>query len=189
MEKLFSEKQGNVCSVNDYTFNSLLLKCVEYLKNNVWQSVIVIVALILAFGFKATHFTYHIDMLIFDYYSGNVLIGAGRFSAPIISFLTNWMQFAPFWHTAMMILILFFSGLVYTVLFKTNIPNISDYASFSFWVVFATFPILSYQLTCPILSVVLPFLLIGISLWLLFPIFHGSKYHLSIYLFRLFLSQ
>ncbi len=184
MKELILKKQDNDYSVNVYTFNNLFFNCVEYLKNNVWQSVIVVVTLVFAFGFKATHFTYHIDMLIFDYYSGYTLIGAGRFSAPIISFLTNWMQFAPFWHTAMMMLILFFSGLIYTVLLKNTIHYVSNYALFSFWVVFATFPIISYQLTCPILSVVLPYLLIGISLWLLFPIFHGAK----ITLINLFVS-
>lgn len=164
---------------NNYNFYNLISECADYLKNNVWQGVFVAVALIFAFGFKASQFSYHIDMLIFDYYSSYDLIAAGRFSAPIISFITNWMQFAPFWHIAMLMVILFFSGLVFTVVFKTVLHKLSNFALFSFWIVFATFPIVSYQLTFPILSVVLPYLLIGISVWLLLPVFDGVKLYKS----------
>ena len=182
LKSRISNRQTAVASLAD-----LFSECSIYLKDNVWQAILVVVSLVLAFGFYATHYTYHIDMLVDDYYNDTVLIAAGRFSAPIISFLTNWMQFAPFWHTAMLCIILFFAGLIFAVLFKRVFSEIPSFATFSFWIVFATYPIISYQLTYPILSVVLPYALIGIAVWLMLPIFKGEKMSLSSMLLSVFL--
>lgn len=160
--------------------SSLFTNVYDYCRKHKGQCVAVIGALVLAFGFHATQYTYHIDMLVDEYYNGTVLIGAGRFSAPIINYLTNWMQFAPFWHTAVMAIILFFGGLVFGLLFK-EISNgkITDTAVFAFWIIFSTYPIICYQITYPILSVVLPYILVGVSLWLLLPIIRNEKLQLA----------
>lgn len=160
--------------------SSLFTNVYDYCRKHKGQCVAVIGALVLAFGFYATQYTYHIDMLVDEYYNGTVLIGAGRFSAPIINYLTNWMQFAPFWHTAVMAIILFFGGLVFGLLFK-EISNgkITDTAVFAFWIIFSTYPIICYQITYPILSVVLPYILVGVSLWLLLPIIRNEKLQLA----------
>ena len=158
------------------SIKSLINKFSDYCKNHIWQCILVVIAEIMAFGFHATHYSYHIDMLVEEYYNGTVLIGAGRFSAPLINYLTNWMQFAPFWHTFLMAIILFVSGLIFGLLLKEASDNkLVDNAIFAFWIVFSTSPIVAHQMTYPILSVVLPYLLIGISLWLLTPWLNGAK--------------
>lgn len=155
---------------------SLVNKLSDYCKNHIWQCILVVIAEIMAFGFHATHYSYHVDMLVEEYYNGTVLIGAGRFSAPLINYLTNWMQFAPFWHTFLMAVILFVSGLIFGLLLKeASKDNLSDAAVFVFWIVFTTFPIVAYQMTFPILSVVLPYLLVGLALWLFLPIINLKK--------------
>ncbi len=162
------------------SLRSLFEKFSDYCKNHVWQCVLVVLAETMAFGFHATHYSYHIDMLVEEYYNGTVLIGAGRFSAPLINYFTNWMQFAPFWHTFLMAVILFISGLVFGLLLKEASENkLSDGAVFVFWIVFATFPIVAYQMTFPILSVVLPYLLVGLALWMLFPLIDSKKISLK----------
>lgn len=167
---------------------SLLNKFSDYCKNNIWQCILVVIAETMAFGFHATHYSYHIDMLVEEYYNGTVLIGAGRFSAPLINYLTNWMQFAPFWHTFLMAVILFASGLVFGLLLKEASCNqMPDNAVFVFWIVFSTFPVIAHQMTYPILSVVFPYLLIGVSLWLLMPWFNNAKVNILRILSALFL--
>lgn len=154
----------------------MLCKIKDYVSKKHFYCICVIVALIMSFGFYASNYTLSTDMLVFDYYSGTVLISAGRFSAPIISFFTNWMQFAPFWHTVAMGIILFISGLAMALVFKElSDGKIADSSVFVFWAFFSTYPIIIYQLTYPILSVILPYFLISVAMWQLIPLIKDEK--------------
>ncbi len=158
------------------SLHSLIKKFSDYCKKHVWQCILVTLVETMAFGFHATHYSYHIDMLIEEYYNGTVLIGAGRFSAPLINYFTNWMQFAPFWHTFLMAVMLFAAGLLFGLVLKEASDNkLPDTAVFAFWIVFSTFPLVAHQMTYPILSVILPYCLIGVALWLMLPIINGQK--------------
>lgn len=158
----------------------MINKISNYCKQHVLQCVTVAVSLVMAFGFYATHYTYNTDMLVEEYYNGTVLIGAGRFSAPLINYFTNWMQFAPFWSTVILGVILFIAGLMFGLLFKeASLNKISDNSIFVFWLIFSTFPIISYQLTYPVLSVTLPYILVAISMWLVLPLFDCKKIKIS----------
>lgn len=121
--------------------------------------------LVLAYGFYATHYTVHIDQLFQEYYNGNLLFSVGRWTTPVIHFLTNWMNFAPFWHTAVMAILLFLSAIAWTDLFsRASGGKISDTALFVFCCVFVSYPAIKAQLTYPILNIILSYVLVPISI-------------------------
>ena len=124
--------------------------------------------LILSYGFFATHYSYHIDQLVPEYYSGTALISAGRWIAPLIHLLTNWMNFAPFWHTAIMAALLFFAATAWIILFKeVSVDRLSSASLLAFGVFFVSFPVLAAQLTYPVLNIALAYWLIPVALWIL----------------------
>ena len=128
--------------------------------------LIVSVALVLSYGFYATHYTFHVDQLVSESYEGTVLIGAGRWSAPLIHLLTSWMDYAPFWHTAVMGILLFLASVVWCVLFQeASGGKISDYAALVFSVLFVSSPALKSQITYPVLNLALAFILVPVALY------------------------
>lgn len=148
------------------------------IKRNPLNTTIVAFCMLLAYGFYATHYTYHIDQLVFEYYDGTALITAGRFVAPLIHFFTNWMAFSPFWHTIAMCLLLFLASMLWAALFQQASGDIlSDSGLFVFTVAFTTFPITAYQLTYPILNIALAYALVPISLFLLFFDTQTTRFH------------
>lgn len=155
-----------------HIFNDLY----EYIKRHVLFSIIVVLTMVFAYGFLATHYMYNVDMLVDEYYTSTLLISAGRFSAPLLNYLTNVMTFAPFWHTCFMSIVLFIAGLLFALLFKkASGDKLSDTSVFVFWLVFVTYPVISYQLTYPIISVVIPYILVPIAIYLLYGIFDNER--------------
>ena len=141
-------------------------KNIDWIKENKAYDIILLITLILSYGFYATHYTFHIDQLVSDYYNGTTLIGAGRWAAPLIHWLSNWMNFAPFWHTAVMAILLFFSATAWVILFRdVSNGHLTVFASIGFSVFFVSFPVLEAQLTYPVLNIALSYLLVPVSLW------------------------
>lgn len=125
---------------------------------------------ILAYGFFATRYTYHIDSLVSDYYDSDLLISAGRFVAPLLNYVTNWMAFSPFWQTVMLCILLVIAGLVNAVLIKRESKNkISDGTLLVFVMAFVSEPLVTGQLTYPNLNIWLSFVLVPLSLWVINP--------------------
>ena len=145
--------------------------CIKQLiiKNPFQLSAVVFVCLI-AYGFFATKYTYHIDSLESSYYDGVTLISAGRFVAPFIHRITNWMAFSPFWQTVMFCGILVIAGLFYAVLLKRESGNrISDKELFFFVMLFVSSPLMVGQLTFPNLNIALSFVLVPWAIWMMDP--------------------
>ena len=143
-------------------------KMVGFIKRRPLFAVFAALNLVAAYGFFATHYTFNLDQLVSESYNGTVLISAGRWSAPLIHMFSNWMEYAPFWHTLAMMFLLYLSGLVFVVLFEDAANGqLKDSALFVFWLIFPTFPMISEQLTYPILNIALAYLLVPVVLWLL----------------------
>lgn len=133
-------------------------------------SCCLVLVCVLSFGFFATRYTYHTDSLVSEYYDGVKLIAAGRFVAPLLSFVTNWLAFSPFWQTVMMCLFLIIAGLVYAVLIKRESENkFSDEILFCFIMAFISAPLMTGQLTYPNLNIYLSFVLVPLTLWVIRP--------------------
>ena len=163
------ENNNNRLSGNSLSFFYL---CLDYLKNHSLYAIISSFVIVLSYGFYATKYTFNLDQLVPEYYDGNVLISAGRWAAPLIHFFTNWMEFSPFWHTVLMMLLLWISGLCWIILFKkASFNQIKDKALFVFWCLFPICPMITEQLTYPILNIALAYVLTPIAIWLLYPIF------------------
>lgn len=148
--------------------SELIGRCYNYSKRRPIYIILMVVVLFLSYGFYATHYTIHIDQLVTEYYNGNVMIGAGRWSAPIIHIFTNWMNFAPYWHTLLMAILLFASAMVFGQVFmKASEDKLPDYAVLIFSVIYISYPIINAQLTFPILNIALAYLLSSIALWII----------------------
>lgn len=133
----------------------------------VQKSIIVFTALtiVLSYGFYATHYSIHIDQLVTEYYNGTALIGAGRWATPVIHWLTNWMNFAPFWHTMIMGVLLLAGAVCWSFLFKkASNDHLSDFSLIAFSVIFVSYPVIEAQITYPILNIVLSYSLVAVSL-------------------------
>lgn len=156
--------------------NSITFACFEYIKKHPLYAVVSAFTVVLAYGFYATHYTFNLDQLVPQYYDGNLLVTAGRWAAPLIHVFTNWMDFSPFWHTILMMLLLWLSGLCWIVLFNRAADgSISGKALFSFWLIYPVFPMIAAQLTYPILNIALAYVLVPVALWLLYPMWFEKK--------------
>ncbi len=143
--------------------------CIDYIKKNPLQAVVSFFVIILAYGFYATKYTFNLDQLVPSYYDGDVLITAGRWSAPLIHWVTNWMEYSPFWHTALMMVLFWISGLTWIVLFdRVSMGKISKKSLLSFWAIYPIFPMISEQLTYPILNIALAYVLTPTAIWLIY---------------------
>lgn len=148
--------------------SQLIERCCKYSKNNPFHIILMVLVSILSYGFYATNYTFHIDQLVTEYYNDNVMIGAGRWSAPIIHLLTNWMNFAPFWHTLLTTILLFASAIVFGQVFMVaSNDKMPQYSILIFGVIYISYPIIIAQLTFPILNIALSYLLSSIALWML----------------------
>ena len=144
----------------------LLKKCFSFPLQNKRYSICLILTLVLSYGFYACHYTVHIDQLVPEYYTGTYLINAGRWSAPIIHFFTNWMSFSPFWHTVVMGLFLFLAAIAWSVLFFTvSNGKLSETTLLVFSSLFVSYPVITAQLTYPILNIALCYVLVPFSLY------------------------
>ncbi len=166
---------NNMIKENNSENNSIFNSCIEYIKSHPLYAVATAFVLVLSYGFYATKYTFNLDQLVPEYYDSTLLITAGRFAAPFIHLFTNWMDFSPFWHTMLMMLFFWISGLCWIVLFnKAADGNISNKALFSFWLIYPIYPMISEQLTFPILNIALAYILIPIALWILYPYIFNS---------------
>ena len=140
---------------------------IDYLKRNKLFSILTILAMVLSYGFYATQYgAFNVDSLVMDYYNGTLLIGAGRWAATTIHLLTNWMNFSPFWHTAVMCILLYIAALIWVCLFdRVANHKIKPWALLIFAIAFVSCPIHSYQLTYPVLHIALAYGLTPLSLW------------------------
>ena len=143
----------------------MVREMMSFLKSKKLLALMTCVIIVLSYGFYATHYTVHIDQLVSEYYNGTVMIGAGRWAAPMIHWLTNWMNFSPFWHTGIMAILLFFASIVWLMLMmKASKNQLPDLALIGFSVVFVSYPVIEAQLTYPILNIALAYGLVPLSL-------------------------
>ena len=148
----------------------LIPEICRLVKEHPFYSLLVLLVCVLAYGFFAAQYTYHIDSLESSYYDSFVLIGAGRFVAPLVHLATNWMAFSPFWQTVMYCILLVIAGLIYAALIKRESGNaVSDRVLFVFIMAFVSSPLMVGQLTYPNISIALSFLLVPLSLWFTDP--------------------
>ena len=121
--------------------------------------------LLLSYGFYAAHYTVHIDQLVPAYYDGTLLVNAGRWSAALIHLFTGWMDFAPFWHTAVMCICLLFASVLWALLFsEASGGKLSEPVLTVFGAVFVSYPVLMAQLTFPVLNIALSYALVPLAL-------------------------
>lgn len=166
----------------------VLKKHFLFIKEKKYGALCIAVTLVLSYGFYASHYTVHIDQLVSEYYNGTLLVNAGRWSAPLIHLLTGWMDFSPFWHTAVMALLLFAAATAWGVLFSmTSAGKISNAAFLSFGAVFVSFPVTAAQLTYPILNIALAYLLVPLALQSVLSGFAVKKGRIKKYLSALVL--
>ena len=150
--------------------NSIICCIKRLIMQNPLLFCAVVLVCFLAYGFFAAQYTFHIDSLESSYYDGVTLIGAGRFVAPAIHYITNWLAFSPFWQTVMFCVIFVFAGFVYAVLIKRESGDlISDGALFAFVMVFVSSPLMVGQLTFPNLNIALSFVLVPFAIWVIDP--------------------
>ena len=149
----------------------------SFLSRNKGYIISVVITLILSYGFYASHYSIHIDQLMPEYYNGSILVGAGRWATPLIHLLTNWMNFAPFWHTALTAIILFCASVAWSVLFSVvSGDKIPQSAQIAFGTVFVSYPVITAQLTYPVLNIVLAYVLVPVSLCQLYLGFADKKH-------------
>lgn len=142
-----------------------LKECYCFLKEKKLFVLCTLITLVLSYGFYATHYTVHWDQLIPEYYDGLLLVNAGRWSAALIHFFTGWMDFAPFWHTAVMCLFLLFSAIVWAILFsEASGKKLSEPVLMAFSTVFVSYPVLQAQLTFPVLNIALSYALVPLAI-------------------------
>lgn len=159
---------------------SIASSCFDFIKKHPAYAIISVFVIVLAYGFYATKYTFNFDQLVPEYYDGIVLITAGRWSAPLIHFFTNWMRFSPFWHTVMMMALFWLSGLCWINLFKkASNEKIKDTSLLTFWCLFPIYPMIVEQLTFPILNIALAYVLTPISLWILYPILFENRFKIK----------
>lgn len=149
---------------------SLISETGKFLSAHPFLSIGVVFVCLLSYGFFATRYTYHTDSLVSQYYDGDKLITAGRFVAPLLSFVTNWMAFSPFWQTALLCVFLILAGLLYAMVIKREAERrIPDGILFLFIMAFVSEPVITGQLTYPNLNIGLSFALVPLALWAVDP--------------------
>lgn len=153
----------------------LIVDCKKYVITHPFFSSLIIIESCLAYGFHATHYSFHGDALISEYYSGTALISAGRFCAPLIHYLSGLMNFAPFWQTVVMGFFLVIAGLLWGMVYQKASGNIlSDNAVFVFWAIMITFPIMYEQLTYPNILIALAYAMVPVAIYILMPVLQGE---------------
>jgi len=166
--------QKEMCIKSDslsVRFRELIADCKKYVTAHKFFTYVIILEACLAYGFHATHYSFHIDSLVSEYYSGTALISAGRFSAPLIHYLTGLMNFAPFWQTVVMGIILIAAGLLWGIVYKKASGKLlSDSAVFAFWSIMITFPIMYEQLTYPNITIALAYAIVPVVIYILLPV-------------------
>ncbi len=154
----------------------LIISGKKYIKESPIFGVISVLVLVLSYGFYATHYSFQIDQLVGEYYNGTVLIGAGRWFSPLLHFLTASMNFAPFWHTVIMCICLWSGGFIWMLLLKKiSDGKMSNSALGVFGILYMSYPLITAQLTFPIIHIALAFGVVGTVLYLLSPLFNGEK--------------
>lgn len=166
----------------------ILKECYSFLRSNKRFALCTAITLVLAYGFYATHYTIHWDQLVSEYYDGLLLVSAGRWSATLIHLFTGWMDFAPFWHTAVMCLCLLFASVAWSVLFsEASGHKLTEPVLIAFGTVFVSFPVLQAQLTYPVLNIALSYALVPLAIRFIMRASSGKKRRIRRYLLALIL--
>lgn len=139
-----------------------------YLKRNKVKAILVVLAMVLAYGFYVTSYTLNVDDVFTSFWNGGRLIAAGRFTGYLMQLVTGFMTYSPFFTMFLALCVYFFAGLVTAVVLNLYSGNqLSDRVVFVFWIVFVTYPLISEQMVYPIiLLLALGYLMTALSLWL-----------------------
>lgn len=138
-----------------------------YLKRNKVKAALVLLAMVLAYGFYVTSYTLNVDDVFTSFWNGGRLIAAGRFTGYLVQLLTGFMTYSPFFTMFLALCVFYFAGLTMACVVNLNAESkLSDNAVFVFWIVFVTYPMISEQMVYPIiLLLALGYLMTALSLW------------------------
>ena len=139
-----------------------------YLKRNKVKTVLVVLAMVLAYGFYVSSYTLNVDDVFTSFWNGGRLIAAGRFTGYLMQLATGFMTYSPFFTMFLALCVFFFAGLVTAVVLNLYAGSrLSDNAVFVFWIMFVTYPLISEQMVYPIiLLLALGYLMTALSVWL-----------------------
>ena len=106
-----------------------------YLKRNKVKTVLVVLAMVLAYGFYVSSYTLNVDDVFTSFWNGGRLIAAGRFTGYLMQLATGFMTYSPFFTMFLALCVFFFAGLVTAVVLNLYAGNrLSDNAVFVFWI-------------------------------------------------------
>ncbi len=149
----------------------------EYVRRNKFKTIIVLITMVLAYGFYVSSYTLNVDDVFTSFWNGGRLVAAGRFTGYLVQQLTGIMTYSPFFTMFLGLVIFFVAGLVFSmVLYLASGKKMSDNALFVFWIVFLTYPIISEQMVYPIIVLLaLGYLFVALSVYLLDVFFREKK--------------
>ena len=118
---------------------------IDFIKENKLLVVLLIIVLILSFGYTLTNYSIGIDDTAFDrYMDGTELLAQERFSAPLLQKILGIYKFAPFWIDGVAVIFLFISIILWCVLFKKVSNNKMNKVSYIvFATIFASYPLIN----------------------------------------------
>ena len=123
-----------------------------YLKRNKVKTVLVVLAMVLAYGFYVSSYTLNVDDVFTSFWNGGRLIAAGRFTGYLMQLATGFMTYSPFFTMFLALCVFFFAGLATAVVLNLYAGSrLSDNAVFVFWIMFVTYPLISEQMVYPII--------------------------------------
>ncbi len=158
------------------SLKALYIECSDYLRKNTAKTLLVVIAMVLAYGFYCTSYTINVDDVFDSFWNGGRLIAAGRFTGYLIQAVTGFMTYSPFFTIFLALCLYFISGLTMAVVINNSAGGkLSSNALFVFWIIFVTYPLISEQIVYPIIVLLaLGYLMITLSVYLI-NCFFSSK--------------
>jgi hypothetical protein len=159
------------------SLKALYIECGDYFRKNIAKAMLVVVAMVLAYGFYCTSYTINVDDVFDSFWNGGRLIAAGRFTGYLIQAVTGFMTYSPFFTIFLALCIYFVSGLTMAVVINGSANGkLSSNALFIFWIMFVTYPIISEQIVYPIIVLLaLGYLMITVAVYLINGFFESKS--------------
>ena len=158
------------------SLKALYIECSDYFRKNTVKALLVVIAMVLAYGFYCTSYTINVDDVFDSFWNGGRLIAAGRFTGYLIQTVTGFMTYSPFFTMFLALCLYYVSGLTMAVVINNSTNGkLSANSLFVFWIMFVTYPLISEQIVYPIIILLaLGYLMITLSVYLI-NCFFSSK--------------
>ncbi len=157
---------------------TLYSDCSDYLRKNTAKALLVVIAMVLAYGFYCTSYTINVDDVFDSFWNGGRLIAAGRFTGYLIQAVTGFMTYSPFFTVFLALCLYYIAGLTMAVVINNSSNGrLSSNALFVFWIMFVTYPLISEQIVYPIIILLaLGYLMIAVSVYLIGRFFEEKSF-------------